>query len=252
MHACARACVRVRARACVLGSFRVYTHSHPYTHPFAHANHPHTRMEGSTHERAQLTIHILKHKTIYARTHAHMHAHARTHARTHPCTHPYTLAPIHASMRAPIHARTHACTHPATHTRMHRNDPRTHAHTHTCTHPTRTRKGTHARAKGTHARSYPPMRHTRAHTRAHARTRAHAHTRAHTHPNVLTHALKHPSIHPSIHAPTQPSMHVWLPVRAYTCVCVGMCIHASVHTPVCSYQGSDSAYILNRRSHDSM
>ena len=126
-----------------------------------------------------------------------------------------------------------------------RNDPRTHAHTHTCTHPTRTRKGTHAR-------SYPPMRHTRAYTCAHARMRAHTHARAHTHPNVLTHALKHPSIHPSIHAPTQPSMHVWLPVRAYTCVCVGMCIHSSVHTPVCSYQGSDSAYILNRRSHDSM
>ena len=243
-------------RARVRGSFRVYTHSHPNTHPFAHANHPHTRMEGSTHERAQLTIHILKHKTIYARTHTrtrmrahmrapiHAHTHTHSHPSMHPCAHPYTHVPMHARTQL----RTHACT-GTTHAVPRR---RTHTQMHACTHPTRTRKGTHARAKGTHARSYPPMRHTRAYTCAHARMRADTHTRAHTHPNVLTHALKHPSIHPSIHAPTQPSMHVWLPVRAYTCVCVGMCIHASVHTPVCSYQGSDSAYILNRRSHDSM
>ena len=243
---------RARACACVRAWIVPCVHTLSPIHAPIRARQPPTYSHGRIHAQARAINHPHTQAQNDLRTHAHTHAHARTHARTHPCTHPYTLAPIHASMRAPIHARTHACTHPATHTRIHQNDPRTHAHTHTCTHPTRTRKGTHARAKGTHARSYPPMRHTRAYTCAHARMRAHTHARAHTHPNVLTHALKHPSIHPSIHAPTQPSMHVWLPVRAYTCVCVGMCIHASVHTPVCSYQGSDSAYILNRRSPNSM
>ena len=54
--------------------------------------------------------------------------------------------------------------------------------------------------------------------------------------------------YPAIHAHHD----VGTPVRAYTWLCMGMCMHASVRTPVCSYQGSDSAYILNRRSHDSM
>ena len=137
---------------------------------------------------------------------------------------PIQHAPTKAQTHAPMHTHMYTPTHPSTHRPI---DPLTHRPIDPLTHPACT-------CKGVHTCTYPSMTHPCARARARTHTRTHSHTLSHTHPSI------HTCTHPAINA------HVDTCVCIYLCV-HGMCIHTSLHMPVCSYQGSDNACVLNRR-----